>query len=52
MSTFAEKKAKAKAVKPKFKDVVVSLDAGLSDERDELLRQLAAAKNTKDKRRL
>ena len=50
MSTFAEKKAKAKAAKPKFKDVVVSLDAGLSDERDELLRQIAAAKDTKDKR--
>ena len=50
MSTFAEKKAAAKAAARKFKDVVVSLDAGLSDERDELTQQLAAAKDTKDKR--
>ena len=50
MSTFAEKKAAAKAAARKFKDVVVSLDSGAGDERDELLRQLAAATTTKDKR--
>ena len=50
MSTFAEKKAAAKAAARKFKDVVVSLDNGAGDERDELLRQLAGAKDSKDKR--
>lgn len=33
MSTFAEKKKKAQSAKPEFRDVVVSLDSGVSAER-------------------
>lgn len=50
MSTLAEKKAAAKAAARKFQDVVVSLDAGLSAERNELMQQVTAAKNTMDPR--
>ena len=57
MSTFAEKKAAAKAAARPFRDVPVALDSDVSRERDELMAahaaisaELEAARNTSDPR--